>query len=139
MSTKPLYEDPSMRVTALPGRIYVIDVFHNLSLGGVTTALDAIWASPGWRQPWGLVIVMHDSATYDSDIRKHAVPPDHKRAVGTAIVTTKPMQRMVIKSIGLGLGLVARFVLTAEGTVDAAVTAQLELIRRAEQQKLPYG
>jgi hypothetical protein len=136
VSGKLLHEDTQMRVTALPGRIYLIDVFRNLSLAGVSTALESIWGSPGWRQPWGLVIVMHDSATYDGDIRKHPVPPDDKRAVGTAIVTNKPLQRMVIKSIGLGLGLVARFVLTAEGTVDAAVKAQLELIKRAEERKV---
>jgi len=124
-----------MRVTSLPGRIYLIDVFHNLSLASVSTALEVIWAAPGWRQPWGLVIVMHETATYDGDIRKHPVPRDDKRAVGTAIVTTKPLHRAVIKSIGLGLVMLSGFILTAEGTVEAAVTAQLALIKRTEERK----
>jgi hypothetical protein len=133
-----LLEDTVMRLTQLPGRIYVIDVFRNLSRDVVSKALEGVWGAPGWRQPWGLVIVMHDSATYDGEVRKLAVPPEHRRAVGTAIVTQKPVQRMVIKSIGVGLGLVSKFWLSAAATVEEAVSLQSDLIKRAEDKNRPY-
>jgi hypothetical protein len=136
--SKQLLELTAMRLVQLPGRIFVLDVSANLSRALVAEALDRIWTSPGWRQPWGLVIIMRDSATYDGDIRTIPVPPDNKRAVGTHIVTQKQVQRMVIKSIGLGLGLVSRFSLTASGTIEEAVAAQGDLVKRAEERKRPY-
>ena len=136
--SKLLFESSAARLTQLPGRVFVLDVTANLSRPLVGDALDRIWGAPGWRQPWGLVIVMRDSATYDGDIRTIPVPPNDKRAVGTNIVTQKQMQRMVIKSIGLGLSLVGGFALTASSTLEEAVTAQHELIKRAEDRKRPY-
>ena len=133
-----LLEDAGMRLSSLSGRIYLMDVFQNLSRAVMGTALQTIWATPGWRQPWGFVIIMEDSATYDGDVRRHEMPPDDKRAVGTNIVTKKPVQRMVIKSIGLGLGLLSRFQLQASATLDEAVAAQLDLIKRAEGRNRLY-
>jgi hypothetical protein len=136
--SKLLHETAAVRLSQVPGRVFIVDVAANLSRSLVADALDRIWSTPGWRQPWGLVIVMRDSATYDGDIRSIPVPPDDKRAVGTNIVTQKPMQRMVIKSIGMSLGLVSRFSLTASATLEEAVAAQLDLIRRAEDRKRTY-
>jgi hypothetical protein len=136
--SKLLFESIPARISQLTGRVYVVDVAANLSRSLVAHALDVIWGSPGWRQPWGLVIVMRDSATYDGEIRSIPVPPSEKRAVGTHIVTQKPVQRMVIKSIGLGLSLVGGFALTASSTLEEAVAAQLDLIKRAEERKRAY-
>jgi hypothetical protein len=135
---KLLLESPGMRIHQKPGRVYVMEVFENLTRLLIARSLEVIWATPEWRQPWGLVIVMHESATYDADVRQYEVPPHERRAVGTNIVTVKPLQRMVIKSIGVGLGLVSRFSLSASSTLDEAVAAQLALIKRAEEKKRPY-
>jgi hypothetical protein len=135
---KLLLEAPGTKVHQLPGRVYVMEVFQNLTRVVIAKSLEAIWATPEWRQPWGLVIVMHESATYDADVRQYDVPPNEKRAVGTNIVTVKPVQRMVIKSIGMGLGLVSRFSLSASSTLKEAVAAQLELIKKAEEKRRLY-
>ena len=53
IQTRLVLDQPEMRVVALPDRIYVVDRFHHLNRAGIAAALAAIWASPGWRQPWG--------------------------------------------------------------------------------------
>jgi hypothetical protein len=132
-----LEQNKDMRVEAVAGRIYVVHVLQHLTFDVMAAALKVIWASPGWRQPWGLVIAMGGS-TYDGDIRKHSVPPDHQRAVGTAIFTTNPMHRVVIKAIGIGYSMVSRFVLTSHETLASAIAKQREEVQKAELERRPF-
>ena len=128
---KVLLEQPDLRVTELPGRIYVIDQVAHLNHAVVATTLAAIWASPTWRQPWGLVVVMAD-ATYGADIRHHKMPPDDRRAVGTTLVTTKQLQRAVISAMGIGYRVASGFVLTATETMEQGVAIQRTLVTKVE-------
>jgi hypothetical protein len=132
---KVLLDGAELRVSELPGRVYVIDHFQHLTRAILASAMASIWKSPGWRQPWGLVVVMADAsydATFGGDIRKHEVPPDDKRAVGTAVVTNKPLHRTLVSAIGIALKMVSGFYLSAHGALGDAVTAQRELITKAE-------
>jgi hypothetical protein len=131
-SSRVLAENDEMRVEELTGRIYVVRVFRCVSRGVLAAALKVIWASPRWHQPWGLVVEMDDDATYDGDVRQHEMPPNDRRAVGTAVVTCKQSHRMVIKSIGLGYGIVSRFILTAHEDLEPAIAAQREAVARAQ-------
>jgi hypothetical protein len=133
-----LLKSADMAVARTIGRIYVVDIFKHLTKGLMADALGAIWASPGWQQPWGMVVVMHEGATYDGDVRQHQMPPDDKRAVGIAIVSSSQLHRMVIKSIGLGYSLVSRFTMSAHATVEAGVETQLAQVQRAEANKRPF-
>jgi hypothetical protein len=133
-----LLQAPEMRVTQLANRIYVIDVFKHLTRALIATALKAVWGSPGWRQPWGLVVVMHPTATYDGDIRTHELPPDDKRSVGTCLVSGNQFHRIVIKSIGIAYGAVSRFHLTAHATLEEGIATQLGHVKKAEANKRRY-
>jgi len=133
-----LLDNPEVSVSQHPQRIYVLDVYRHCSKALIAAALKAIWASPGWRQPWGFVVVMHPGTTYDGDIRSHEVPPNDKRSVGTALVSSNQLHRMVIKSIGLAYGAVSGFHLTAHATLEEGVAAQLGYVQKAEARKRPY-
>jgi hypothetical protein len=138
---KVLLEGAELRVSQLPGRIYVLDHFQHLTRAILAAAMATIWKSPGWRQPWGLVVVMGDAsydATYDGDIRKHEIPPDDKRAVGTAVVTNKQLHRAVIGAMGIAFKMVSGFYLSAHGVLGDAVAAQRELITKAEARGKPF-
>jgi hypothetical protein len=133
-----LAQDAELRVQELPGRIYVLHVFKHLSRAVMAAGLRVIWSSPGWRQPWGLVVTIDEQATYDGDIRKHEMPPDDKRAVGTAVVTSRQGYRMVIKSIGIGFAMVSRFALSAHETLEEGIEAQRAAVARAEAKGRTY-
>jgi hypothetical protein len=133
-----LAADSDMRIEELPDRIYQLRVFRHISRALLAAALQVIWASPRWRQPWGLVIVVEDGATYDSDVRKHEMPPNDRRAVGTSVVTTKQMHRMVIKSIGIGYSLVSRFVMSAHENLEEAVAFQRDAVLKAVAEGRPF-
>lgn len=133
-----LLDDAEMLVEEMMGRIYVVHVHHNVSKALLARALQVVWASPRWKQPWGLVIHIEEQATYDGDVRQHEMPPNDKRAVGTAVVTRKQLHRAIIQAIGLGYRMVSSFYLSAHDTVEQGVEAQRFHVERAERAHKPY-
>ena len=127
-----MFGDAEMELVEVSGRVYVVHVLRHLTRGLLARALATIWAAPSWRQPWGLVLVMRDGVTYDGDVRKHEMPPDDRRAVGTAVVTASQLHRMVINSVGLGYRTMSRFVVSAHDTLEAAIEAQSKLVVSVE-------
>jgi hypothetical protein len=133
-----LLQHADLRVSELVGRVYVVDVYKHLTKDVMATALKSIWASPNWRQPWGMVLVMAEGATYNRDILQHEMPPNDKRGVGASIVSNNQLHRVVVKSAGLGYGMVSRFILTAHATLEQGIEAEREKVRIAEILKRPY-
>ena len=133
-----LAENDAMFVEEVIGRVYVVHVHHHLSKQLMAEALGIIWASPRWKQPWGLVIHMEEAATYDGDVRQHEMPPNHKRAVGTAVVTRKQLHRAIIQAAGLGYRMVSSFFLSAHDTVEQGIEAQRGYVQRAERANKKY-
>ena len=126
-----LLADDNIRVEELNGRVYTVLVARHITRDSLALALQTIWSSPRWRQPWGLVIDLQN-ATYDNDLRKHEMPPANLRAVGTAIVTSKQMYRIVIKSINLGLKMFSNYELSAHDHFADAVRSQRQAVERAQ-------
>ena len=117
--------------------IYVMGVTGNLSRAMMGSTLTAIWSVPDWAQPWGLVVTLDPKSTYDADILRHDIPPDHKRAVGAAIVTANVFHRMMVNSVGIGLRL-ARFQLSAHASEDEAIERMAQSILEAEARHRPF-
>jgi hypothetical protein len=133
-----LQSDGEMRVTEHAGRIFVITVHVRLTRGLLARALQIIWRRSSWRQPWGLVVELPEGTTYDSDVRKHEMPPDDRRAVGTAVITSNPVHRMVISSIGIAYRAVSRFVISAHSSLADGISAQRALVVQAEADNRRY-
>jgi hypothetical protein len=130
--SRTLLDDPTLRVEAVPGRVYVAWISGHFSLETMATVLDAAWGDPKWKQPWGLVLHIAEGVTYDTDLRHHAMPPPNRRAVGTAIVSAKQVHRMVVSSIGIGMRLAHGFHLSAHAEVEAGIAAQRQVVRTVE-------
>jgi hypothetical protein len=116
----------------------VITVHVRLTRSVLARALQFIWHRQSWRQPWGLVVELPEGTTYDSDVRKHEMPPDDKRAVGTAVITASPVYRMVISSVGIAYRAVSRFVVSAHVEVADGIAAQRALVEQAEAEGRRY-
>jgi hypothetical protein len=91
---RTIHAASTYRVEVVPGRVYVADIWDSFTLAVMAAVLEAAWAEPDWRQPWGLVLVLDGTASYDPDLRRHAMPPDPKRSVGTAIVSESLMHQI---------------------------------------------
>jgi len=129
-----VFRSSDVMVEEMPGDVYVLHVVRNLSRATLTASLEAIWGTPGWRQPWGMVVSFADDATYDGDVRSYEIPPTNKRSIGCSIVTSSQLRRMVIKSIGLGYAAVSKYVMTAHDTLDPAVATQRDAVLVARSQ-----
>lgn len=101
--------------------VYLATAPARVDAAYVDAVLNHVWSQPGWAQPWGLVIDIKAAESYDPDVRKTRVPSKDLRAVGTAIVCTKSMHKMVIRSVGLGLRTMMGFDLSAHDEIDDAV------------------
>ena len=136
MTTKITRGD-GFEVRRVDPRIFMLTVTGNLSRAVMAQALAAIWAMPDWQQPWGLVVTMTEGSTYDSDILRHEIPSDARRAVGTTIVTTNVFHRMMVNSVGIGLRL-ARFHLTGHATEEEGIDKMAERVREALARKRSF-
>lgn len=132
-------EPASLRSTAdevaiqtVAPRLYLLEVSDHLSRAHIERALDQVWSRSDWAQPWGLIVHAHDGVTYDADIRATPVPEADHRAVGTAVVTSSSVQRMVISTIALALRVSSRFHLSAHEHREDAIAHMRRLIERAE-------
>ena len=129
--TTTIERGEGFEVRRVEPRIFVLSVTGNLSRAMMAHTLAVIWALPDWQQPWGLVVTMAEGSTYDSDILRHDIPADERRAVGTTLVTTNIFHRMMVNSVGVGLRL-ARFHLTGHATEEEAIERMSERVREAQ-------
>ena len=97
----------------------------------INGCLDEIWADPAWQQPWVLVVVADASTTYEARVRDAKVPGHQKRALGTAVVTTRPMHKAVIGALSVGFRVATGFELTAHDDEAQALKTARELLARA--------
>lgn len=109
--------------------IFVAEMPAHVTRQTIESMLQEVWQHPGWKQPWGLVVVVEEGTTYDADVRKTGVPGDEMRAAATAVVTPSLMQRTVVKTMGMGLRLGSNFQLTGHAELSEALDAVRERVR----------
>lgn len=116
------------RLELQDGGIFVAQLPGHVCKQTIEMMLEEVWGHPNWKQPWGLVVVVPEGATYELDVRKTGVPGDDRRAAATAVVTSSIMQRAVVQTMGMGLRLASNFYLTGHAELEEGIDAVRERI-----------